>query len=491
MIEDLINESSYAGWGTAVLLIFESAIRLLFVFILLGQKRTSSEARIAWILVILVFPLFGWLIYLLVGRAALGKTRVDLHKVVRDKVAASNCHPGLDPELSAMLELPLPQRQIASVAERVSGSEPLRGNTATLFGDTDVIVNSIIEDINKSVDHCHLIFYIWLDDQSGTRVGEALIRAKARGVNTRVLVDSVGSKRFLKSNLCHRMRESGVEIVGALPVNPIRALFHRIDLRNHRKIVVIDGMIAWTGSQNMADAAFALKPKFAPWIDCAIRLVGPAAKELQILFLEDWYLDTDELIMEELQRPCIADSHGVLAQVVASGPNYQTSAATELVQACIQIASEEITFTTPYFVPDSATIINLTVAAHRGVKVDIVVPKHNDSRLVALASRANYLALLEAGVHIHEFEGGLLHAKTISIDRDTALITSANLDRRSFNLNFEAGVLVFDTDFASQLRFLQQGYIDRSKQVDFKEWVNRGSIQRILENTAGLMSPLL
>ena len=491
MIEELINASSYAGWGTALLFISESFIRLLFILLVLARKGISPDARIAWIMLILLFPLLGWIIYLLIGRTQLGGKRVLLHQSVRDEVAMSNCHPGRDPELSAMLDMPLAQQQIASVAEQISGCEPLRGNSANLFGDTSVIVNRIIDDINESVDHCHLLFYIWLDDASGTAVGEALIRAHARGVKTRVLVDSVGSKRFLHSALCARMIEGGVEVVGALPVNPIRALFHRIDLRNHRKIVVIDGMIAWTGSQNMADAAFAVKPKYAPWIDCAIRLVGPAAKELQILFLEDWYLDTNELVDEELKRPCIAESQGVLAQVVASGPNYQTSAATGLIQACIQVATTEITLTTPYFVPDPATIINLVVAAERGIQVDLVVPHRNDSLLVSLASRSNYLPLLKAGVNIYEFEGGLLHAKTISVDRDTALVTSSNLDRRSFNLNFEAGVLVYDTDFASELRFLQQGYIDRSKRVKLDDWTKRTTGRRILENTAGLFSPLL
>ena len=491
MLYDLISESAFAGWGTLLLFLCEITVRVLFVIYLLAKKDTTSDARVTWILLIMVIPIFGWVLYMLVGRTQLGRSRIGLHMKVRLDVAEANCHTELDPELSVMLELPTRQRQIAAVAEKVSGSEPLRGNTANLFGDTEVIVNGIISDIDNAVDHCHLLFYIWLDDKSGTRVGEALIRAHDRGVKTRVLVDAVGSSKFLKSKLCAHMRESGVQIVEALPVGPIRAIFHRIDLRNHRKIVIIDGMIAWTGSQNMADAEFAVKPKFAPWIDCAIRMVGPTAKEFQILFIEDWYLDTNEMLHDELKRPCIADSHGIIAQVVASGPNYQTSAATGLIQACIQVASSEITLTTPYFVPDPSTIMNLIVAARRGIKVDLVLPYRNDSLLVGLASRANYLPLLEAGVHIHEFEGGLLHAKTISIDRDTALITSANLDRRSFNLNFEAGALVFDTDFASQLRFLQQGYIDRSKLVNLDEWIERGTYRRILENSAGLMSPLL
>jgi cardiolipin synthase len=176
---------------------------------------------------------------------------------------------------------------------------------------------------------------------------------------------------------------------------------------------------------------------------------------------------------------------------VASGPNFRNQAATQLIQSCIHEADQQIVLTTPYFVPDIATIVNLATAARRGIEVTVVVPRHNDSRLVALASRSNYGPLLEAGVRILEFEGGLLHAKTITVDRRIGLVTSCNLDRRSFDLNFEAGVLIFDTDFASNLRFLQQSYMERSVTVDLDDWNHRSRFRNILENAAGLLSPLL
>jgi cardiolipin synthase len=287
------------------------------------------------------------------------------------------------------------------------------------------------------------------------------------------------------------MRSGGVRVQAALPANALRAIFARLDLRNHRKIAVIDRELAWTGSQNLAEASFAPKPKYAPWVDCVVRIEGPVAKELHLLFVEGWYLDTDESLVDFLREPVPLREDGVIAQVVASGPNFRNQAATQLIQSCIHEADREIVLTTPYFVPDTATIVNLATAGRRGIDVTVVVPKRNDSHLVALASRANYAPLLNAGVKILEFEGGLLHAKTITIDRQVGLVTSSNLDRRSFDLNFEAGVLVFDSDFASNLRFLQQSYMDRSVKVSRDEWNRRHWARTVVENAAGLLSPLL
>lgn len=488
---DVLYDFLSLGWATAVLFVVELVLRVVFIGVLLARRNVSPEARVAWIIVIIAFPFLGWIVYLLIGRTQIDGRRVSHHAEVKETIAALECHPSRDPELSASLDLSKAQQQIALLAESVSGGHPLKGNTAELFGNSAEIVKHIVKDIDDSVNHCHLLFYIWLDDDAGTAVGEALIRATARGVTTRVLVDAVGSKIFLKSPHRHRMVDAGVHVHAALPVSALRALFHRIDLRNHRKIVIIDGLIGYTGSQNMAEASFALKPKFAPWVDCAVRLTGPAAKEFQLLFAEDWFFETGEFLEDVIRQPCVADARGVVTQVIASGPNYASHIVTDVIQACTQTADDEIVLTTPYFVPDQATIVNLCVAARRGIEVHLVVPKRNDSRLVAFASRSTYFPLLNAGVHIHEFEGGLLHAKTISIDRTTALITSANLDRRSFNLNFEAGILCYDTDFASQLRFLQQGYIDQSTEVALGAWTRRSVKTRMLENAAGLCSPLL
>lgn len=458
---------------------------------MLTQKRRSPESRIGWILLLLGLPFIGTLVFLLVGETRLGRRRIDRHRRIREALDRPEIHADGDTEARAHDELDRSSSHLARLAEQISGGTPVRGNAIELFGDTAEVIRRMAMDIDGAKQHCHLLFYIWLDDDAGTCIGDALIRAVDRGVTCRVLVDGVGSKLFLRSALSERMKQAGVQVRAALPANPVRAIFARLDLRNHRKIAIIDHELAWTGSQNLAEADFALKPKFAPWVDCVIRLVGPVAKELHLLFVEGWFLDADESLVDELLEPVPTRENGVVAQVVASGPNFRNHAATQLIQSCIHEADEELVLTTPYFVPDGATIVNLATAARRGIKVTVVVPRRNDSRLVALASRSNYAPLLEAGVRILEFEGGLLHAKTITVDRRVALVTSCNLDRRSFELNFEAGVLVFNCDFASNLRFLQQSYCDRSVTVDPQKWGTRSSRSRLLENAAGLLSPLL
>lgn len=487
----LLEQIDRYGFTGEIVLLTDFAMRIGFVILVLSQTRRSPESRIGWILLLLGIPLVGTIIFLLVGETRLGRLRIRRHARIREALDRPEIHADGFPEISAHALLGRTGSHIARLAEQISGGAPVRGNEMELFGDTEEVIRRMEEDIDASVQHCHFLFYIWLDDRAGTRIAEALIRAVKRGVVCRVILDGVGSKAFLKSSLCERMKNAGVKVQAALPANAVRAIFARLDLRNHRKIAVIDYELAWTGSQNIAEASFAPKPEFAPWIDCVVRVVGPVAKELHLLFVEGWYLDADESLVESLMVPVPPRESGVIAQVVASGPNFRNQAATQLIQSCIHEADEELVLTTPYFVPDNATIVNLATAARRGIKVTIVVPRRNDSRLVALASRSNYGPLLEAGVKILEFEGGLLHAKTITVDRRIGLVTSCNLDRRSFDLNFEAGVLVFDSDFASNLRFLQQSYINDSVVVDPVGWSQRGRLRNISENAAGLLSPLL
>ena len=484
----LIDRHGLAG---ELILFADFLLRLGLVTMVLAQRRRSPESRIGWILLLLGIPLLGTIIFLLVGETRLGRIRIRRHRQIREALDRPDIHADGDPDARAHSMLDRSGSHLARLAEEISGGAPVRGNTFELFGDTAEVISRMEADIDNATEHCHFLFYIWLDDKAGTRVAEALMRAVARGVECRVLVDGVGSKAFLKSSLCERMRSSGIQVQAALPANAIRAIFARLDLRNHRKIAVIDRELAWTGSQNLAEASFAPKPKYAPWVDCVVRIEGPVAKELHLLFVEGWYLDTDESLVEMLKSPVPLRENGIIAQVVASGPNFRNQAATQLIQSCIHEADEELILTTPYFVPDSATIMNLATAARRGIKVTVVVPRRNDSHLVALASRSNYAPLLEAGVNILEFEGGLLHAKTITVDRRIALVTSCNLDRRSFDLNFEAGVLVFDDNFASNLRFLQKSYMERSVPVRLEEWNQRSQWRNICQNAAGLLSPLL
>ena len=464
-------------------------IRVALVIFVLIRKSRNPQAALVWVILLLGLPIFGLILYLLFGESRLGYWRRKRHARAVAAVDCPQVRANADPAAAATL--PHREAQIARLADHVSDANPVKGNHLKLFGDSEEFIDTLIADIDAAQRSVHILTFIYLTDQSGKKLANAMMRAAKRGIECRLLVDAAGSRKFLKSSLYKEIKESGVKTAACLPVNTLRLLFSRLDLRNHRKIAVIDGQVGYTGSNNIADAAFAVKAKFAPWVDCTVRIDGPATKELQVLFLTDWYMETDEFVEHELYfRPVIYDK-GLTVQIIATGPNFYTEATTQIVQGCMQVANREIVLTTPYFVPDESTITNLCVSARRGVKTSLVVPKRNDSRLVAAASRSNYAPLLEAGVEIREFRKGLLHAKTITIDKDIAIVMSANLDRRSYQLNFECGAIIYDSDFASELRFQQQYYMENSDLIDPTSWPKRKIRTRVWETAVGLLSPLL
>lgn len=465
-------------------------LRVAGVCLVILRKGSRPQVAGSWVAVIAVLPFVGIFAYLLIGESRLGSRHRRVHKEVLARFERPEFHLHDDPATRAISMDPS-DTQVARIAVSAAGSPPLAGNTADLFGDSAEAIAKLLEDIATARETVHLMTYIWLDDRVGEAVGDALVAATRRGVVCRVLVDSQGSRSFLGGRAVRTLRAHGVHIVGALPVHPLRMLFSRIDIRNHRKLAVIDGCTGWIGSMNIAAPEFAIQKRFAPWVDCMMRLEGPAVREIQLIFAEDWYLDTNESI-EELLRICPpVHAGGLTAHIVASGPNYFNEAIRSLLVGSIQVADNEIVLTTPYFVPDQSISSALCVAAQRGVIVRLVVPRRNNSWLVALASRAGYSELLRSGVHIHEFKLGLLHAKTVTVDGKFGIVTSSNLDRRSFDLNFEATGLVYDDRFTRELRQIQQAYIDGSDEVSAVAWAKRPLRRRLAQNAAALISPLL
>lgn len=475
--------------ATLLLLGIELLVRLTMVGVILLRRRPSSQT-LAWILVVIGLPIIGTLLYLMMGEIRLGARRIRLHAEIVNRIQASAPFVAAD-RTALRPRLPTEFQQIATLGEAVSDVDPLGGNTLKLLGDADLWIDSLLADIDEAEFHCHLLFYIYLTDQTGQRVGDALLRAAKRGVKCRLLVDAVGSKVFLRSPLRSELDAGGVQIVEALPVNPLRMLFYRIDLRNHRKIVVIDGVIGYTGSYNIADPSFAPKAKYAPWVDCMVRVQGPVVWDLQMLFVEDWYLDTDESLEDLLNIQPLAVPDGVPAQVLGTGPNSFNEGLRQLLLATMHTARQELILTTPYFVPDDAMLSALSAAARRGVDTILVLPARNDSRLIGATARNHYQYLLDAGVQVLEYGKGLLHAKTMTIDGRMGIVSTANLDRRSFELNFEVSLAVYDDDFASQLRFLQKTYMGDSQRVIPSEWRRCSTPRRLWYSAASLMSPLL
>ena len=483
---------SWAGAATAAAVVLHILIEVALIVRVLLRPHRQPASRIAWIVVITSLPVIGIVSYLLFGEVNIGRRRLARRRrVLTDISRLVAAVPGDEDETAATI----PERytELFRTGESISGMAPVDGNAARLLADSNAAIDAMVSDIDAAVDHVHLLFYIWLADTNGCKVIEALRRAAGRGVKCRAMADDLGSRLLIRSPHWRAMQDAGVHAVAALPVgNPLlRPFTGRIDLRNHRKIVVIDGHITYCGSQNCADPEFRIKPRYAPWVDIMLRIEGPVATQNQYLFASDWMSQVDEDLSGLLSRPVAARRPGIPAQVIGTGPTARYSAMPELFEALMYNARRELVITTPYFVPDESMQNALCAAAFRGVDTTIVFPARNDSRVVSAASRSYYAELLAAGVKVHEYVGGLLHSKTLTLDGEVSLIGSANMDRRSFDLNYENNMLFFDAGLTADIRRRQQQYLARSRPVrpdDVAGWPMR---RRLWNNTIAMLGPLL
>jgi len=307
------------------------------------------------------------------------------------------------------------------------------------------------------------------------------------------MADALGSRNLVGSSHWSDLRAAGVHVATALPIgNPLlRPLRSRIDLRNHRKIVVIDNHITYCGSQNCADPEFLGKAKYAPWVDIVARFDGPIARQNQRLFAADWMAQTNEDIVDRLLQPLPAIEPGFVAQVIGTGPTIRNSAMPEVFETLMYTARRELTITTPYFVPDDGMLAAICTSARRGVETTMIFPARNDSHFVSAASRSYYRDLLAAGVRIFEYEGGLLHAKTLTLDGELALIGSANMDRRSFDLNYENNILVYDAELTAAIRSRQHEYRAHSRSVTLEGVESWSAGRHLLNNAMAMLGPVL
>jgi cardiolipin synthase len=478
---------------TTSIFLAELTLRIGLSIRIIMRKQVVS-VTFSWLVVILMIPFLGAIIYLLLSENRLGERRVKraavwtpiiLQLVQGYKQRAFDNWQGLSPQCEPI------HKQI----DTVIGIPTMPDNKLTLIDNSRTFFRQLIADIDQAKTTCFLEFFIWHNGGEADKVGEALKKAYDRGVCCRILVDSIGSKEFLGSDKCRELHKHGICISESLPAGLFRSLFVRIDLRNHRKIISIDNRIGYTGSHNLVDPRFFKQDQgVGEWVDIMVRIEGPVLIIITMLFLFDWAMEEDtplcELTEQEYKEktPPLGD---IPVQIAPSGPGYIENCAHDLLLTTIYAARKEIILTTPYFVPDNAILTALKSASQRGILVTIIVPEKNNSRMVHYASRALYDELLDADVKIMLFSQGLLHAKTISVDNEFCLIGSVNLDMRSFWLNFEMTMLIYNRDFTISVRDLQQHYLDLSVQLTRDDFQNRSFRERFLENITLLVSPLL
>src|SRR5947207_2233097 len=461
----------------------EWALRLAMIVVV--PMRRSPEAAKGWLLLIFFEPTVGLILYGLIGRPTLPQWRQqrhvefeDLSRPIFERLAQ---HPNVSrPDVGVEL------RKAVTLAENLGELPILGGNAIEVLAEYDQLVDRLIADIGGARDHVHLLFYIVADDATTGRVIEALRDAVARGVVCRILADSLGSRPDFE-RLLPRLEAAGILAEETMRLGFFRRA-GRLDLRNHRKIVVIDGRIAYTGSQNLVDASF---KSGLTYEDLNVRVTGPAALEMQAVFAEDWYVETGDFLGDPRYVPDPQVAGDIAVQTLPSGPGYPRENNQRLIVSLIHAANRRVLIAMPYLIPDDALLQALQTAALRGVEVTLIVPLQIDQYLVGLGQRSYYEELMEAGVRVCQYGKRFLHAKCVTIDDTIAWIGSSNLDIRSFALNAEIVVLLYDAQICALVGKEQARYLRDGEMLSLEAWQKRRPLIKVAENLARLLSPLL
>jgi len=481
---------------TSTLLIIAHFLLVIGFCVRVIMQRPATGVALAWLFLIAVIPFGGPLAYLLVGEKRIGPERRKRLLGLRDsyerlaKILIDRSLTEIDWE-----QFPVEAREMDRLGRELVGVPSVSGSQGRLFSNTEEILKEIAADVESSQKSVLMQFYIWNEGGLADGVLEAVIRAAKRGVQCYLLIDALGAAPWWKGDQPKRLRDAGVHLKPALPVGILRMIIGRNDVRLHRKIVVIDGATAWTGSMNMVDPRyFKQDANVGEWVDAMVRVEGSIVAPLILTMIGDWTLETGEGVrdlIKKLDLGLVTAKGTGAAQIVPSGPGQTDDGLLQMLLAVVNSAHEELILTTPYFVPDDALLRAMRGAAARGVKVSMIVPEKVDSMLTRYASRSFYDELLDSGVTIYLYRKGLLHTKSITADRRISMFGTVNLDMRSIWINYEVAAFVYGATFGEHLHQLQQSYIEDSDRLDPEEWAKRSSGQRFLENAFRLTSPVL
>ncbi|QCI24348.1 cardiolipin synthase [Buchnera aphidicola (Muscaphis stroyani)] len=458
-------------------------------------KRRSVPVSMSWILTIYIFPLIGISIWFFFGELYLGNREKKIanriwsmsNKWIKDLKSCEYIFQIKNSEVA---------RSLFQLCKHRQGISGIKSNRLKLLTNTKKTMEILIRDIYLARHNIEMVFYIWKPGGIADDVAIALIESAKRGIRCRLMLDSAGSIEFFRSPWVELMRKSGIQVVEALKLNLIRILFRRLDVRQHRKIILIDDYISYSGSMNLIDPIlFKQSSGVGKWIDLMTRIEGPIATTIGIVYSCDWEIETGLKILPKLPSRNVLNNYSrnndTSIQVIASGPGFPENMIHQALLTAIYSARNELIITTPYFVPSDDLLHAICTAAQRGVQVSIIIPLYHDSILVKWASRVFFSELLAAGVKIYQFKKGLLHSKSILVDRQLSLVGTVNLDMRSLWLNFEITLVIDDINFGHNLAFIQNQYICDSFLLDKKKWDMRSYWTQVIEKIFYFLSPLL
>ncbi|MGC3020497.1 cardiolipin synthase [Brevibacterium sp. FAM 24630] len=485
--------SAWPNWVIITLLLIDLLIRIIALGWIPHNRRPS--VALGWLLAIFLIPYVGVAAFLLLGSAKLPKRRRDkqsqMNALIRDQIRNR-------PILGQKDHMPEPLSTAAQLNFDLGALPMTHGNDFELHVDNHACMEAMADAVDEATRFVHFEFYIVAIDDTTRRLLDSLLAAHARGVRVRILIDHVGSLGYPGySELVKRLDSSGVSWRRALPIRPWRGEYQRPDLRNHRKILVVDGDVAFTGSQNIIDRSYNKarnRRKGFRWKDLSLECRGPVVEELDAVFITDWYSETDEIVDEpdsfELDAP---DSGGIQAQVVPSGPGFEDENNLRLFNHLIYNANRSVVVCSPYFVPDESLLHALTTEARSGVEVRLYVGETSDHWLTHKAQQSYYDELVRAGVRIFMYHAPtVLHSKFLIIDDEVSIIGSSNMDERSFAMNLEVTMFIVNREFTQRMYELEaERYAPNSVELDAEEWASRSLLEKYVENVARLTSSLL
>ncbi|WP_426004363.1 cardiolipin synthase [Paenarthrobacter sp. NyZ202] len=477
-------------WLVGVWAIAEVIMRIVLLGIIPGNRRPTTA--MAWLLAIFLIPSLGFVLFLLFGNFKLSKRRREQQEAVNHRVRSVTSELA-DP--ASEYSGPEWVRSAGELNHQLGSLPMVDGNKVELIPGYDESLKAMAEAVRGAKEYVNAEFYIMSSDFMTDELLTELERAAERGVTVRLLFDHIGTLRIKGyRRLVRRLKASKIQWKPMLPLLPIHGQWRRPDLRNHRKILVIDGVLAFTGSQNLIEPSYN-NPKHRKvgrkWVELMARLEGPIVPTLNVVFATDWLSETDESLEGQLRLPTGPNPGHVTAQVVPSGPGFSTENNLRLFNTLIYSAQHRISICSPYFVPDDSLLYAITTAAQRGVDVELFVSEKGDQFLVHHAQRSYYEALLEAGVRIYLYKAPyVLHAKHFTIDDEVAVLGSSNMDMRSFSLNMEVSVMLLGAETVNLMRAVESTYREVSTELTLDDWMHRPPLAKYVDNVARLTATL-
>ena len=479
---------------SAALVCAHLAICIAALGVIPGNRKPSTG--MAWLILILAVPFFGFIAFLLLGSTHVEKRRHDKQRRVNDLVRQRTEAEPQGDVTSGWRSL----HASAAALNRNLGTLPVTaGNTVDLHSDYDGYFAAMTDAVDGSQRFVHVEFYICAWDATTSAFFTALVRASERGVTVRILFDHLASRSVTGyREMLGRLDEAGIAWRPMLMIAPLRGKFRRPDLRNHRKIVVVDNTTAFMGSQNLIETTYS-SPKNQKegrkYVDLNVHVTGPVVRELNLVFATDWYSETDELLIKDLQAPphpyIDVTSKQVACQVLPSGPGFAVENNLRLFTTLVYSARTRLSITSPYFVPDESLLYAITTASQRGVDVELFVSAEADQFMVGHAQCSYYEELLDAGVKIYMYPAPwILHSKHFSVDDDVAVVGSSNMDMRSFGLNYEVVTMMVGGDLVAQVRDAEDRYRSLSHLLTADEWRARPRTSRYVDNLMRLTAAL-